>query len=112
MIPVDNIPANLSNSDVLTDYLASQGESVVAGVLSSAATAEQSGNFLMGARYCEPAVYNASRAHTIQYLQHAITMSKNYWHGLSYPMGYDGDKYAYDVVASNVSTASLLHLTL
>lgn len=103
MIPADNIPADLANSDVLTQYFVSHADSVVAGVLGAVGTVEQSGDFMMGARYCEPAVYDASRANTIQYLQHAITMSKDYWNGLSYPTGFDGDTYSYSKVASDVS---------
>lgn len=104
MIPADNVPKNLSNGVALTDYLVSQASSGLAGVLGGIGAVEQSGNFMMSARYCEPAVKIASRANTIQYLQHAITNTKNYWNGLTYPVGFDGDTYSYSKVASDVST--------
>lgn len=65
MIPADNIPKNLSNGAALTDYLVSEGSSGLAGILGRVGAVEQSGNFQMSARYCEPAVKIASRANTI-----------------------------------------------
>ncbi|QSZ35703.1 hypothetical protein DSL72_006825 [Monilinia vaccinii-corymbosi] len=53
------------------------------------------GAYSMSLRYCEPEVRIPSRQNTIQYLQHAITMTKNYWNGLGYPNGYNGDQYSY-----------------
>lgn len=104
MIPADNIPTDLGNADVLTGFLVSQVESKLAGVLGGIGGVEQSGDFEMSARYCEPAVKNAKRENTIQYLQHAITNTKNYWNGLTYPTGFKGDMYSYAKVASDVST--------
>nr|POF13032.1 hypothetical protein CFP56_10180 [Quercus suber] len=101
MIPADNIPSNLNDGTVLTDYLVSQLSSGLAGILGGVGNLEQSGHFEMSARYCEPANKVASRANTIQYLQHAITNTKNYWNGLTYPVGYDGDMYSYSKVASD-----------
>jgi hypothetical protein len=69
MIPADNIPTDLSDGTVLTAYLVSQASSGLAGLLGGIGGVEQSGNFEMSARYCEPAVFVASRANTIQYLQ-------------------------------------------
>lgn len=103
MIPAYNVPTDLSNPTVLTDYLVSQLSSGLAGILGGIGAVEQSGDFVMSARYCVPAVTVASRANTIQYLQHAITNTKNYWNGLTYPVGYDGDMYSYSKVASDVS---------
>lgn len=103
MISADNIPTDLTNPTVLTDYLVSQLESGLAGLLGGIGAVEQSGDFNISARYCVPAVTVASRANTIQYLQHAITNTKNYWNGLTYPVGYDGDMYSYSKVASDVS---------
>jgi hypothetical protein len=103
MIPAGNIPTNLSDGTVLTDYLVSQASSGLAGVLGGIGGVTQSGSFQMSARYCVPAVTVASRANTIQYLQHAITNTKNYWNGLTYPVGYQGDTYSYSKVASDVS---------
>lgn len=102
-IPANNIPSNLNDSTVLTDYLVSQLSSGLAGVLGATGNVEQGGSFQMSARYCKPAVTVASRANTIQYLQHAITMNKDYWNGLTYPVGVDGDMYNYAKVASDVS---------
>lgn len=107
MVPAGNIPTDLQNSTVLTDYLVSQASSGLAGILGGIGSVEQSGNFNMSARYCVPAVSVASRANTIQYLQHAITNTKNYWNGLTYPVGFDGDMYSYSKVASDVSGGSL-----
>ena len=103
MIPANNIPTDLTNSAVLTAYLTSQAESGLAGILGGIGAVEQSGSFQMSARYCVPAKTVASRANTIQYLQHAITNTKNYWNGLTYPVGYQGDTYSYSKVASDVS---------
>jgi hypothetical protein len=103
MIPADNIPTDLTNAVVLTDYLVSQASSGLAGVLGGAGAVTQTGEFEMSARYCEPAVVVPERANTIQYLQHAITNTKNYWNGLAFPEGYDGDTYSYIKVASDVS---------
>ncbi|EME47137.1 hypothetical protein DOTSEDRAFT_165945 [Dothistroma septosporum NZE10] len=103
MVPASNIPANLSNGVVLTDYLVSQGSSGLAGVLGGIGAVEQSGSFQMSARYCVPNKSVPSRADTIQYLQHAITNTKNYWNGLTYPVGFQGDKYSYIKVAADVS---------
>jgi hypothetical protein len=105
MIPADNIPKDLANGAALTTYLVSQLSSGLAGLLGGIASVTQSGNFDISARYCEPANYVESRANTIQYLQHAITNTKNYWNGLTYPVGVDGDKYSYIKVASDVSLA-------
>lgn len=103
MIPASNVPTDLTNGVVLTDYLVSQASSGLAGVLGGIGAVEQSGDFEMSARYCEPSVKVASRANTIQYLQHAITNTKDYWNGLTYPVGYQGDTYSYSKVASDVS---------
>jgi hypothetical protein len=105
MIPAGNIPTNLANGAALTTYLVSQLSSGLAGLLGGIASVTQSGHFDISARYCEPANYVESRASTIQYLQHAITNTKNYWNGLTYPVGVDGDKYSYIKVASDVSFA-------
>lgn len=51
-------------------------------------------------RYCEPEVFIESHAHSIQYLQHAITMTKDYWNGLTFPNGYMGTKYSWIDYAS------------
>lgn len=53
------------------------------------------GAYSMSLRYCKPEVHIPSRQNTIHYLQHAITMTKNYWNGLDYPNGYNGDQYSY-----------------
>lgn len=103
MIPASNVPIDLTNGVVLTDFLVSQASSGLAGLLGGIGAVEQSGNFEMSARYCEPSVKVASRANTIQYLQHAITNTKDYWNGLSYPIGFKGDTYSYSKVASDVS---------
>nr|POF26029.1 hypothetical protein CFP56_22177 [Quercus suber] len=107
MIPADNIPTDLNDGTVLTDYLVSQLSSGLAGILGGVGNAEQSGHFNISARYCEPANKVASRAKTIQYLQHAITNTKNYWNGLTYPIGFDGDTYSYIKVASDVCQVTL-----
>jgi len=101
MIPADNIPTDLGNGAALVAYLVSQLSSGLAGILGGIASVTQSGHFDISARYCEPANYVESRANTIQYLQHAITNTKNYWNGLTYPVGVDGDKYSYIKVASD-----------
>lgn len=103
MIPADNIPSDLSDPVVLTDYLVSQLSSGLAGILGGVGAVEQSGEFAISARYCAPAADVPERANTIQYLQHAITNTKNYWNGLAYPEGFDGDTYSYIKVASDVS---------
>ena len=81
----------------------SQLSSGVAGILGGAGHAESSGHFNMSARFCKPAYADPARAGTIQYLQHAITNTKNYWNGLTYPHGFQGEKYSYEKVASDVS---------
>ena len=106
MIPANNFPTNLADPAILAAYLASQASSKLAGVLGGIGAVEQSGSFNMSARYCVPAVTVASRANTIQYLQHAITNTKNYWNGLTYPVGFKGDTYSYAKVASDVSIVS------
>ncbi|KAM3077190.1 hypothetical protein ACMFMF_005101 [Clarireedia jacksonii] len=58
-------------------------------------------------RYCEPEVFNSSRASTIHYLQHAITMTKDYWNGLAYPVGYNGDRYSYIAYMSKLGYPTL-----
>src|ERR1019366_8337570 len=58
-------------------------------------------------RYCEPENIVESRANTIQYLQHAITNTKDYWNGLTYPTGYDGDMYSWIAFASQQGYATL-----
>lgn len=112
MIPADDIPTDLANSTILSDYLVSQLSSGLAGILGGVGSAEQSGDFEMSARYCEPAVNVSGRANTVQYLQHAITNTKNYWNGLTYPKGVDGDMYSYIKVASDVSFFSPLFYSL
>ena len=107
-IPLLNIPKNLDNVDVFVDFVTSEASSGLAALLALAGTHETTGDFMMSARYCEPTNKIASRANTIQYLQHAITMTKNYWNGLSYPEGFNGETYSYIDVASDVSHALYL----
>lgn len=97
------IPENLDNPTVLVDFIVSQADSGLAALLGLVGTTETSGTFDMSARYCEPANKAfPARARNIQYLQHAITMTKNYWNGLSYPVGYQGDMYSWIYYASSV----------
>ncbi|MCJ1446956.1 MAG: hypothetical protein MMC23_007464 [Stictis urceolatum] len=106
-IPLLNIPKNLDNVDVFVDFVTSEASSGLAALLALAGTHETTGDFMMSARYCEPTNKIASRANTIQYLQHAITMTKNYWNGLSYPEGFNGETYSYIDVASDNGYATL-----
>jgi hypothetical protein len=78
LIDQASIPQNLNDPTVLTDFIVSEASSGLAALLGAAGTTEQSGFFTMSARYCEPVNMDASRASTIQYLQHAITNTKNY----------------------------------
>ncbi|CZT18456.1 uncharacterized protein RCC_04301 [Ramularia collo-cygni] len=108
MVPAGNIPDGMAKPEVLVDYLLSQAtSSLIAGPLGAIGSVEQSGDFEMSARYCEPAVHVASRAHTIQYLQHAITSGKDYWNGVTYPVGFAGDMYSYSKAASDNGYATI-----
>lgn len=100
------IPKNLNDPTVLVDFIVSEASSGLAALLGAAGTAETSGSFNMSARYCEPVNMDPKRATTIQYLQHAITNTKNYWNGLTYPVGQDGSMYSWIDYASNVKLLS------
>ncbi|ESZ91708.1 ctr copper transporter family protein [Sclerotinia borealis F-4128] len=65
------------------------------------------GAYSMSLRYCDPEVHIPSRQNTIQYLQHAITMTKNYWSGLDYPNGYNGEQYSYIAYMSKQGYSTL-----
>ncbi|TVY84119.1 hypothetical protein LSUE1_G001863 [Lachnellula suecica] len=78
LIDESSIPQNLDDPTVLTDFIVSEASSGLAALLGAAGTVETSGSFEMSGRYCEPVNMNSSRANTIQYLQHAITNTKNY----------------------------------
>jgi pimeloyl-ACP methyl ester carboxylesterase len=43
------------------------------------------GNYTIAARYCEPTYKAPSRQHTLQFLAHGITYTRNYWSGLAAP---------------------------
>ena len=96
------VPQNLNDPVIFTDFVISEAVSGLAALLGIVGTAETTGVFNMSARYCTPEVYVASRALTIQYLQHAITNTKDYWNGLSYPAGFKGETYSWEAVASKV----------
>lgn len=98
---------DLTDPTVLEDFIVSEASSGLAALLGLLGTTYTSGTWNMSARYCEPAVHVPERAHTLQYLQHAITNTKNYWNGLAYPMGVDGQKYSWIDVASSVSSLTL-----
>lgn len=91
---------NLLNIGSTVSSLISTVSFVAGKVLATAGTVTTSGTYQISMRYCVPAVNVPSRANTIQYLQHAITMDKDYWAGLTYPMGYMGDEYSWIQYAS------------
>lgn len=99
--------SDFSNPTVLEDFVVSEASSGLAALLGAVGTFETSGHFNMSARYCAPTVHIPERAHTIQYLQHAITNTKNYWNGLTYPMGVNGTKYSWIDIAASVSACQL-----
>jgi hypothetical protein len=92
LIDESSVPQNLDDPTVLIDFLVSEAESRAAALLGAVGTIETIGTFNMSMRYCEPTKKVASRANSIQYLQHAITNTKNYWNGLTYPLGVNGNK--------------------
>ncbi|KAI4148636.1 MAG: hypothetical protein LQ340_005012 [Diploschistes diacapsis] len=101
LLPGD-IPTDLSDPTVLVDFVTSQATSALGSLLGGLLGAEVSGTYDISARYCEPSNHNASRAQTVNFLVHAITDDKDYWNGLSYPEGYDGEQYSWLGYASQV----------
>jgi hypothetical protein len=95
----------LSNPNNLIDYILAQS-STIANV-GGAGSLLTEGTYGISVRYCAPEVYIASRADTIQYLQHAITNTKEYWNGLTFPAGYQGDTYSWIAYASKQGYATL-----
>lgn len=87
-------PSRLSDPDYLVNYVLSQASSGTNGP-------ETSGTYNIAVRYCQPEVAVAPRANTIQVLQHAITMTKDYWNGLGFPVGYNGNLYSWTAYASS-----------
>lgn len=111
-LDIQNIPANFSNPTVLEAFIVQNGETLAGAGLSGAGTSVTQGTFMMSAIYCKPLVAVAKRKDTVQYLQHAITMRKEYWNGLTYPEGFQGDKYSYMNVArmQGYAVSAQLHL--
>ena len=64
------VPPNLSDPQVLEDFLVASGEALAGGALGNAGdTQQQNGTYTMSGIYCTPLKTVASRANTIQYLQ-------------------------------------------
>ena len=64
------VPPNLSDPQVLEDFLISSGSAIAGGALGDAGkTQHQKGTFMMSGIYCPPLKNVPSRANTIQYLQ-------------------------------------------
>lgn len=95
------VPSNLGKLNVFEDFLVSSGEAIAGGILSQPGSVQtKNGTFGLSAIYCPPTKHVPHRANTIQYLQHAITMRKEYWFGGDYPTGaFDGDHYSWVKVA-------------
>jgi len=77
----------------ILNFIAYQISGVIRGLLGTRPSA--SGVLQMRARYCLPENRNASRANTIQHLQHAITNTKDYWNGVDHPNGFGGTEYSW-----------------
>ncbi|KAB8360934.1 hypothetical protein FH972_024666 [Carpinus fangiana] len=58
-----------------------------------------SGTWTIHGRYCKPEKDVRSRRHTLQYLVHGATYTRDYWSGASFP-GFNGDKYSWVAKAS------------
>jgi hypothetical protein len=102
-----NPPTEFTNPLVLVDFITSQVEAGVGAILGGAGSQITSGTYNMAMRYCEPENYVTSLANTAQYLQHAITNTKEYWNGLTYPTGYKGDMYSWIAYASKQGCPTL-----
>ena len=89
---------DLSNPTILVDFVTSH----TTGLLGSLLGGTVSSTFNISARYCEPANQIANRSQIVQLLVHAITSTKDYWSGLSYPSGYNGEQYSWLAYASQV----------
>ncbi|MCJ1331284.1 hypothetical protein MMC10_007973 [Thelotrema lepadinum] len=94
---------DLSNPTILVDFVTSH----TTGLLGSLLGGTVSSTFNISARYCEPANQIANRSQIVQLLVHAITSTKDYWSGLSYPSGYNGEQYSWLAYASQAGFPTL-----
>lgn len=96
-----NFPPDLSIDSLLTPGLLNK---IVAGLTSSLV----SGDYTIGARYCEPSKDIASRRDTLQVLVHGITYTKDYWSGLAPPGTLNGqDEHSWVKYAADQGYATL-----